>query len=85
MAFVTEYTCSRAGCGNVHYGLVRKDRLCPACVEIDHKAALRTRRVHLAGLTGLTVEERLAQIEARLYDLDAEARLAALEVRDATY
>ncbi len=83
MALVTDFTCSR--CRTNSYGLVRRDYLCPTCVEADRQASLKGRRVYLAGLTGLTPEERLAKIEAYLYDLDAKARLEVLEDHNATY
>lgn len=85
MALVTQFTCSRSTCRKETYGLVRPDRLCYECVEADCQVASKTRRVYLAGLTGLTVEERLAQLEAHLYDLNAAARLGVLENRNVTY
>ncbi len=67
MAFVGDYTCSR--CHNPRHEIVTRDRVCSHCRRDDAKAASKARRVYLAGLTGLTTEERLAKLEAQMYDL----------------
>lgn len=77
MALVAEYRCVR--CKKERYEIVLPSRVCSHCREQDHQDALKARRIFLAGLTGLTIEERLSRIEALLYDSDADKRLTTLE------
>lgn len=81
MAYITEKTC------NFCHRTERTDGhtwrgMCSACksrkVKLD-------RAQHLAGLTGLTFEERIDRIEKMLYDLHIEERLKALEAKTQTY
>jgi hypothetical protein len=59
------------------------DLSCQVCAADARKEAQQKRRMDLAGLKGLTVEERLERIEAQLYDL--APRVGALESKTATY
>ncbi len=85
MALVSTYTCSR--CHTERTELTHADRVCSHCrIDDDVKASLE-KRMALAALTGLTTDERLARIEASLYDIEhtLAARVAALEARNITY
>ena len=77
MAYITDCTCQT--CGKT----VRMDKhsfkgYCPPCQKI---AADQARRMHLASLKGLSLEERIEKIEAALYDLRPSERLALLEAK----
>ena len=63
MACVADITCSE--CKETKHEVRNGTDMCNAC---RHKTLTAAKRRHLAGLTGLTVEERLAIIEERLYD-----------------
>ena len=84
MAFITEETCS--SCGETrrqdHHTFIRNGNKCAVCCAEE---ASKKRRLHLASLKGLTVEERLDRIEEVLYDTDARDRLKALEAANQTY
>jgi hypothetical protein len=54
-------------------------------LERSAHAFYKARRKHLAGLKGLTVEERLVRIEAELYDTAANRRIGALEALNHRY
>ena len=84
MAYVGPYTCSR--CHEERDELVTHDHVCSHCRAEDAQTASQARRMALAALTGLTPEERLARIEAALYDLGAlKMRIESLEQRDMRY
>lgn len=80
MAYVTDVKCKV--CGETKYEVTDNSGVCAVC---RHQIADRRRREHLAGLRGLTVEERLDRIEAALYDVRAEERLKRLENRSLPY
>lgn len=84
MALIAPFTCSR--CHTEREEVVVPDRVCSHCrIDDDVKASLE-RRMALAALTGLTTDERLARMEATLYDLGTlAARVAALEAYNVTY
>lgn len=81
MAYIQPRECR--ACGetknvNVH----AFNGLCPQCRSEQEDAE---KRQHLAGLKGLTVEERLERLEELFYDMDVDARLKSLEHKTATY
>jgi reverse gyrase len=81
MAYIQQRECRECGetkSVNVH----SFNGMCPECRA---KAASEKKRKTLAGLKGLTVEERLNRVEEILYDLDAESRLKALEALNQRY
>lgn len=80
MAFVTAFTC--VNCDTVRIEVITPGRVCVKCRGQESD---RARRVHLDGLKGLTIEERLDRIEKELYDTAAKRRLGALEARNAVY
>ena len=63
MAFVTEINCKV--CGKTRTEVTDHSGVCQDC---RYKASSKARRIHLAGLKGMTVKERLERIEAQLYD-----------------
>lgn len=63
MAFVTDVTCKV--CGKTRHEVTDHSGVCQNCRS---EAISKARRVHLAGLKGMTVKERLERIEAQLYD-----------------
>ena len=80
MALVTDVNCKE--CSTTKHEVTDHSGVCQDCrAEIAGKK----RRVHLAGLRGMTPEERLERIEAQLYDLDAERRLRAIEAANTRY
>lgn len=83
MAMIADFICSK--CKDYHYGLITKEKLCIDCTNLLHEENKKTRRVYLAGLKGLTIEERISKIEEYLYDTDAEKRLDSLEIKNITY
>ena len=64
MACIRDIVCKKCKKTKTHE-VVHESGVCATCRHADMTAA---KRRHLAGLTGLTVEERLALIEERLYD-----------------
>ncbi len=78
MAYVGPYTCAR--CHEECTEVVPQDHVCSVCRGEDAKKASQERRMALASLTGLSVEERLARIEGAIYDLSAlKKRVDALD------
>lgn len=83
MAIITTVNCKQCGetkrevkpHGHFH-------QICNNCIKENKD---RDRRVYLAGLKGLTIEERVSKIEEALYDLNMENRIGRLESRLATY
>jgi hypothetical protein len=78
MAYIENCTCEK--CGKT--ALVDKNSfkgICAVCLKAE---ADKTRRMHLASLKGLSLEERLERLEAALYDLKAEERISALEIKN---
>lgn len=75
MACIQQRTCDECG-QNRSVDVHTFKGTCPECRA---KIADRERREHLAGLKGLTPEERLERIEAALYDLNTGERLSRLE------
>ena len=70
MALVTEFTC--AVCRQPCHELVVRDHrgpVCAGCRQADLAKESKVRRLTLASYEGLTERERLAQLEASLYDL----------------
>jgi hypothetical protein len=82
MAYIGQFTCTK--CEKPKHEVVSRSQP-NVCAECRGKEASRAKRVHLAGLTGLTPEERLAKIEEQLYDLDLKRRLEALESHHIRY
>lgn len=78
MAFIAPREC-RACVETKEVNVHSFNGLCPACRA---EQADVEKRQHLAGLKGLTVEERLEEL---FYDTNAEARLKSLEAKTATY
>lgn len=74
MAYITNFTCKT--CNLAKREVSDRTGECVACRTAESD---RARRVHLAGLEGLTLEERVKRIEELLYDLDATRRLNAIE------
>ena len=83
MALISTVNCKQ--CGETKRevnSLSPHASICNSCIQENED---RDRRVYLAGLKGLTMEERLDKIEEALYDLNAENRIKSLESRLATY
>lgn len=80
MALVTEFTC--AHCRQPRHELVTRSRICASCRMAIDKADTYA---HMAKLKAMPIEERVRRIELALYKLDAEKRLAALEVHHIRY
>ena len=69
MALITDIVCSE--CGEMKHEVTDHSGVCATCrLEITS----RTKRMALAALTGLTVEERIARLEAILYELKSQPR-----------
>lgn len=81
MAFLTDCECRQCGKTKREDGHTFRG----TCSECLKKAADRARRTHLAGLRGLSVEERLERIEAQLYDTAADSRISAIEIAHHQY
>lgn len=79
MALVTDFQCKEC---NRTVLEVKINGICENCRISLEK---RSRRVHFAGLKGLTLEERVEKIEKQLYDMNIERRLRLLESKLATY
>jgi len=80
MALVIDVICEV--CGRTKREVTDHSGVCQSCrAEIAQKK----RNVHLAGLRGLTTQQRLEVIEAQLYDLDADRRLRAIEMTNVQY
>lgn len=80
MAYISQFVCTV--CNEPRHEVVVASGVCASCRRAE---AIRARRTHLASLLGLTVEERLARLEAIQYDEDAGRRLDALEAMNARY
>lgn len=80
MALIREFVCIT--CGSTVMEVTDYSNVCGQCRTNEANAR---KRMHLASLKGLTVEERLARIEEELYDSNANKRLRALESKNATY
>lgn len=80
MALVAEFICRT--CEKPRHEVVHQSRICIECRTIESS---RARRVHFAGLKGLTIEERLQRLEEQAYNLDTERRLRLLEVNNVRY
>lgn len=80
MALITDFTCRE--CNESVFEVVTSDRVCGNCRT---QKADKARRLHFAGLKGLTLEERIEKIEQQLYDSDVNRRLSCLESKLATY
>ena len=80
MAFITDIDCKE--CGVTKNEVIDNSGVCAECRK---KIADRMRRLHFAGLKGLTIEERLERVEIELYDLHIDKRLSRLESKTATY
>jgi hypothetical protein len=74
MAFITDVHCQI--CRKIKHEVTNHDNKCNECrnAELD-----KAKRTFLAGLKGLTVEERLARIEELFYDLNLDRRLGVME------
>lgn len=83
MAIVRQFICEN--CNEPKSEAQSNRHLTNVCAECYSKFNAKTRRQYLAGLKGLTIEERLEKIEAQLYDTNAKSRLDALEHMHATY
>ena len=80
MALITDVNCKE--CGKTKHEVTDHSGVCQDCRA---KISSKKRRVHLAGLRGMTPEERLERIEAQLYDLDASRRLREIEAANVRY
>jgi len=80
MALVREIHCVICNKNKTEVVRYEQPNLCNSCRS---KAHSRTKRLHLASLKGLTIEERLSKIEEDLYDLDINNRLSTLESTNA--
>lgn len=80
MARVADVNCKE--CGKTKHEVTDHSGVCRDCRAT---IASKKRRVHLAGLRGMTPEERLERIEAQLYDLDADRRLRVIEASNTRY
>ena len=76
MAYLRNFNCKE--CGKNKHEIVHNSGICSDC---RGKSYTKKKRVHLAGLKGLTVEERLDKIEENLYDLEIDQRISRLENR----
>lgn len=76
--YVGQRYCSKCKEETTHH-----DLSCQVCAAEAIKEESQKRRVFLAGLKGLTTDERLEKIEAQLYDM--HSKVNALEVKTATY
>lgn len=81
MAYITKCECRKCGKTKLEDGHTFRG-VCAECLATE---ADQSRRVHLAGLKSLSVEERLERIEAEIYDTQIEKRLSALEVKGHSY
>jgi hypothetical protein len=81
MAYITDCDCNVCGKTKLEDGHTFRG-VCSDCRKAE---ADKARRKHLAGLKGLTVEERLERIEAELYDTAANRRLGAIEAANRQY
>jgi hypothetical protein len=84
MAIVVEFVCVQCG-HNRSQAIPSGSRVPKVCAICEQEEFLKVRRMALASLTGLTVEERLAKLEAQAYDTDAGARLRRLELERTRY
>lgn len=66
MAIVRSITCSK--CGQYKREARSSSDFSNICLDCQAEIADQTRRQYLAGLKGLTIEERLSKIEAWIYD-----------------
>jgi 3-methyladenine DNA glycosylase/8-oxoguanine DNA glycosylase len=67
MALISEITCSK--CGKTKFEVVNYTGKCNQCLSEEKN---KSKRMYLASLKGLTVQERLSKIEEYLYDLKSE-------------
>jgi hypothetical protein len=76
MAYITEIKCTI--CGETKRECLYPDNpnICDSCRNKEYSKA---KRLYLASLKGLTIEERLSKIEEDLYDLNINQRLSSLE------
>lgn len=83
MALVAHFDCTV--CHQPKHEVVVHTGLPLTCAICRADQADKDRRMHFAGLKGLTVEERLELLESHFYELKAERRLKSLEAKTATY
>lgn len=81
MAYITDCKCNE--CGKTKLEDAHTFR--GVCSDCQKAGSDKARRKHLAGLKGLTVEERLERIEAELYDTAANRRIGAIEAANHRY
>lgn len=65
MAFITTVVCMTCGESKCE---VQSSNDRNTCSDCRHKKAVQDRLTHLKGLEALTIEERVARIEAWIYD-----------------
>jgi hypothetical protein len=84
MALLQTVTCNKCGETNrqEYHTFSRRGNVCADCWAKEEE---RKKRVYLASLKGLTLEERLEKIEETLYNLNVEDRFAYLESFHRTY
>ena len=82
MAYVGDVNCTECNTKKREVVHPMDSSTCNSC---RHKKASKKKRLHLASLKGLTVEERLDRIEEVLYDTNADRRLKGLEAENQTY
>ncbi len=75
MALVAQFTCRH--CKQPRHEIVHTSGICAQCRTAIYKADTDA---HMAKLAAMPLEERVRRIELALYRLDAEKRIAALEI-----
>ena len=82
MAYLTHIHCSI--CNKTKHEIINYDHS-NICSDCWSKSISRAKRTYLAGLKGLTTEERLEILEEKMYDLNGDTRLKYLESQFVQY
>ena len=80
MAFVTQFQCKE--CRQPKHEVVTSTRVCAACRTAIDQA---NETAHMQRLAALPLEERVRRLELAFYNLDADARLKAIEAANIRY
>jgi len=83
MAYITEFKCSV--CTKDKREIVNGQQYPYTCLECRTAKANIDKHAALTKLQLMPIEARIEHLEAQLYDLNAEARIRALEARFHTY